>query len=291
MQAHHFKYLLLCLTLASLACTKIIDIEVPESPPQLVVNGRVDNSTGAVVQLTASRPFFSEEQPAAVAGARVSLYDSNAADSSVAIELLENDAALPEFYIRRRLGSIGHFYRLEVDLANSSAIPGEPLYQSEWEEMRRSFSFDSISIEFLDLTTTPAVFEEGFYALGYFTEPPGEGDFYRIITNVNGSSLSDEIFILSDEFADGRNIGVEFPPLTLRGPLDPNDSLRVEVLGITEDYYRYLELLNSQRQVGSLFDPPPAPLFGNLARLPGEEEFALGYFYASALTVQTVIFR
>jgi hypothetical protein len=56
----------------------------------------------------------------------------------------------------------------------------------------------------------------------------------------------------------------------------------VRQLSISQGAYRFLRLVKQQSEInGSVFDPPPANIRGNMIRLDNPEEVVLGYFMAS----------
>lgn len=60
-------------------------------------------------------------------------------------------------------------------------------------------------------------------------------------------------------------------------------------ISISQDAYRFLRLVKQQVEVsGSVFDPPPASIKGNMINLDNPEETVLGYFIAGAETVRRV---
>ncbi|MDE0560718.1 DUF4249 domain-containing protein [Algoriphagus sp. NF] len=60
-------------------------------------------------------------------------------------------------------------------------------------------------------------------------------------------------------------------------------------ISISQDAYRFLRLVKQQTEIsGSVFDPPPANIRGNLVNLEDPEEVVLGYFIAGAETVRRI---
>ena len=62
------------------------------------------------------------------------------------------------------------------------------------------------------------------------------------------------------------------------------NKFRVDVrqLGITQEAYRFLRLVKQQAEIsGSVFDPPPANIQGNMISLDNPDEKVLGYFIAA----------
>ena len=63
----------------------------------------------------------------------------------------------------------------------------------------------------------------------------------------------------------------------------------MEQSSISVSYFDYLNLMFSlTAQVGSTFDPPPAPLIGNIECLSQADWTGLGYFNVSAISTAEV---
>ena len=76
MKNYIFKLLLLTMLMLSASCTDVIEVEVPEAPPRLVVEASMDwikGTSGAeqVIKLSLSSPFFENLAGNEVTGASV----------------------------------------------------------------------------------------------------------------------------------------------------------------------------------------------------------------------------
>jgi hypothetical protein len=61
---------------------------------------------------------------------------------------------------------------------------------------------------------------------------------------------------------------------------------------ITPEAYRFLKLIRQQTETsGSVFDPPPASIRGNISRLDKPEEVVLGYFIAGGETRKRIYIK
>lgn len=284
----HSRFLhITALLLTSLSCTEIVDVEAPKRASQAIIEGRITTNGSVEVTVKASKPFFDNTPLPPIADADILLYENGTEKGR-----LPHNNDIPGTYTRRfpRL-QLGNTYHLQVTIPESNPhLPGNT-WVSTPDTLKRVFQYDSVTQKNLDLTTVPAAFDEGAHALGYFREPQGSGDFFQIITVINDTIQSTEIFILSDEFVDGRHIGTDFPPLTLYGPFDqPGDQLKIFTFSITKNHYDYLLRVQEQTSTGTLFDPPPAPLYGNFHNKNNPEELAFGFFGASSVSVDTLTY-
>jgi hypothetical protein len=80
-----------------------------------------------------------------------------------------------------------------------------------------------------------------------------------------------------------------YPAVQVSDASDTGDVYLVELSSISPEGYKFLEILQQQTvQVGSTFDPPPAPIFGNIVNADDPNRLGLGYFFASKLTFATI---
>jgi hypothetical protein len=58
---------------------------------------------------------------------------------------------------------------------------------------------------------------------------------------------------------------------------------------ISQEAYRFLRLVKQQAEIsGSIFDPPPATIRGNMISLNNPDEVVLGYFMAGGETSRRI---
>jgi hypothetical protein len=249
------------------ACEDVIDVDIPEGQPSLVVEGAVTDQPGPyVVRLTKTIPYFDERDLPPVPGAVLTLSDSEGQRET----LRERS---PGTYVTSTFrGKIGNRYILTIQ------AEGEE-YRAE-TEIRRTPPIDSIRAEFRPATTLD---EEGYYILYYGPELPGVGDYYRFKVFRNGRLLNrpSDLYVRSDELVDGRYIGA----LDLNNnqaeevTFDRGDSIRVEMNSIPRDYFFFLNEIVTQLNNRGLFAAPPANVRTNLLNVRGRTaRQALGYF-------------
>ena len=272
------------------ACQDVIELDTPTYKTTLVVEGRVTDTLGTSVRLSTTANYFAQGETPIINSAIVTLYEN---DNPVS--LLTQSETEPGMYYSSFNGTIGNTYYLQVEVNadNNSGIQNT-IWHTNKQELHRVFEFDSLKIKYLDRTTNPPSFNAGQFVLGYFTEPAGVGDFYRLHYWKNDSFVTQTIDILTDEFYDGFTFGKDpVPPITVYGAIDEvMDSITVEVSSISEDYYNYLSLISEQIfQVGGPFASPPAFVEGNVYNANNPEEVGFGYFEASSISYSHIIFR
>ena len=265
------------------ACTDVVDIETDESTRSLNVYGLISDTTGVAVTLTLTTSYFDQGVNPPINDASVFLFEDGVSVGQL------NPTGAEGKYVLDYKGILGKSYHVEIVVPDSYDLPVN--WASTPELLTRVFQPDSFSYQYLDRTTNPSVFEEGFYSLLYFTEPSGVGDNYRIRRWLNDSLFTQDFFIFSDEFFDGATFGGPFPGITIYGPLETGDTMNVEISSISDSYFSYLSLIIEQVfQIGGPFDPPPSPIVGNIYNMDDPKEYGYGYFFTSAQSFdETVI--
>ena len=267
-----FPILLSLLSLIFLsACEDVVELSVPDSPPHLVVEGSITNHRAIQqVKLTWSTPYFDQGTPPPVEDARVELRD----------DLGNIYAYSPEakgLYALSLKGEVGRTYRLSIFLPNGQEFHSTP------ETLLPVSEIQNLKAEVADVEESPD--EEGYQeykVLLTAIEPQDEINFYRWKVYINDTLQNepDDLAFARDDFVNEQVRDVDIYWDDLR----PGDRVCVEQMSITEAYYDFLNILYQQTAfTGGLFDPPPAPIRGNITLASDESIYALGYFNASAV--------
>jgi len=274
------------------SCTDVIDLDLDDQVRTLAIDGRITDSSGCKVVLSITGNYLEDGQLPRIDDAEVYLFENG-----TLIGQLQNDSL--GLYTSALTGSIGNSYHLEIELPESYGLPVS--WKTLKTTMPRMLQYDSLRVEYRDRNSRPPEFTAGSYAVVYFNEPEGVGDYYRIRRWKNDSLITASLFNISDENFDGRSFGYPsdgetdlqaLPPFSVLGPIDAGDSISVEISSIPEDFYNYLNLVAEQVfQVGSPFDAPPVEIVGNLVQTNDTTQIGYGYFTASATEVKSVVFE
>ncbi len=277
-------YLILVLTLMLSACQDVIDIDIPEGEKRVIINGRVTDSLPVYVEVKATVNYLSTEPNPGMSDCTVKLFE----DGTEVAVLQENDT-LPGYYEHPFTGKENSVYYVEVTFPEGHPVFPGTRWISGNETMSRVPPADSTYSKF---QPRQPFIEEGYYAYVMFTEPAGQGDFYRQRLWKNDSLFATQfdLTFFNDEFIDGRSFNdIDLPAIQISGAADTGDVYVAELSSISREGYRFLELLQQQTvQVGSTFDPPPAPIFGNIVNADNPNQLGLGFFFASKLTYARV---
>jgi hypothetical protein len=241
-------------------CTEKIDIDLFESPVNLVIEGYVTNEvTQHSVILSWSSPYFNDSPPEMVRGATVTLEDS-----STRYTLFENS---PGIYLTDAFfaGIPGNSYTLTVtvDGKTYTAISEMPSVQP----------IDSIA--FYESETKEKVYDIGLFA----QEPPEPGDhyFWRVYKDfVLMSKNITQLEFANDDLINGNYLnGIRVQSVEARA----GNRITLEMASITEEYYEYcLAIIKETLYADGPFESAPASITGNISN------GALGFFTAYSLT-------
>jgi len=248
--------LLICMS----SCEEVVDIDLQESKPRLVVEASIiweKESLGnnQTIILSNTAPFYNSENPPAE-GAIVTI-NSSTEETYLFIEIApgiyENKNFKPELDKEYTL-SIN--YKNEIYTANEKMISVVDLENVE-QSLNGGFSGDNIELK------------------AYYVDPVEMENFYLFKFFYDDSSLQ----IYDDEFTNGNRTFAYFSDEDLKS----GDQVNFEIQGISERFYEYLYILSSQagENNGGPFQTQPTTVRGNIINTTNTENFAFGYFRLS----------
>lgn len=296
----NFKYgICLCVFLIVLGCEKDITVNMPKIDKMAVVDGYIENGKSPILSLSRSEDYFTK-------------VDSNTAynmlilNAEISIEELEsgfeswftlelNDNIFPFLFYRSESikGKTGKTYELRVKsgkmrYAATTSIPA-------------IVPIDSMNF----LPQQP--YDDAGYVWFYFTDPPEQGNYYRMFSKKLGA---DSIFVhpyssvISDKLFNGQSM--EYPiyrggssvfvsrDTTTRTTIDEEDSIPdyfysvgdtvvVKLCSIDKEHYQFW--LNIERQGSAAGNP-----FSSPANIPTNmSEGGLGFFGGYAAYYDTIV--
>jgi hypothetical protein len=264
-------YIAIFFTIVS--CEDPIDITLEEGPVQLVVTGQITDESPARVRLSTTAPYFEEGPTPRISGASLHILEDGQN-----FDVLTEIPGDPGIYEGNIPGAIGKQYTIEIDIPESSASTLAGTWTSKPERIFPIFEIDSVYLSFYNTPPLPVGDYLNFMYLRPFTFP--KDAYYRIKRTINDSAyFQDFLFVNSIEELES----FRFRPV-IDGIIEPGDDIALEFNSITLAYREYLQVLFQQLNPGGLFDPPPAPIRGNIQEQSGEGRVALGFFSASSVT-------
>ena len=254
--------LFILVTLLLYSCEEVIDIDLQNSEPKLVIEASVnvlkDGTSNAVVTLSQTAPFFENDIPA-VTDALVSITSSTG-------EVYSFNHTQNGIYTASVLPVLENTYTLEVIHQNETYTATEALQTvTEFEEVIQNneggFGGDQIQLK------------------AYFTDPGGIQNYCLSETlSVRG----DERRAFNDEFFDGNRINDFY----LGDDLAPGDVVTFNLYGVDEYFFNFMVVLLQQTDNGGggPFETQPATVRGNIVNQTNSDNFPLGYFRISELS-------
>lgn len=273
------------------ACEDVIDIELEEGDPALVVDAWLnDQPINQEIYLRNSQAYFDNTEPPAVTDASISVIRN---DGNTFNFIHQGDGRYVWQSGGESIGEVGHSFNLEI------STNGE-LFTAQTEIFRVP-EVDSIGVEFRE---NELFFDDGLYAQFYARDFEGRGDTYWIKSYKNDTLLNktQEINLAFDAgFDAGTGIdGLIFiPPIRelvnaldedlLSTPYDEGDRLRVEIHSISNEAFNFMEIARDQINNGDngIFSIPLANTRSNVAGQSGSA--VLGFFNVAAISSLSVV--
>jgi Domain of unknown function (DUF4249) len=300
-----FKYYLFLGLFLFLCCVRRIDPPIRSGTSLLVVEGLITtDSTPYTVKLSYTGNFTNastavDSNQNFVNDAKVFIKD-NAGDSSVCNLISpgtyqSNDSSF--------VGIVGWTYTLEIYLSNGK------VYRSSPETIIEVPPIDSLSL-FFDSTYITDVRPNQFIISTHLRDPANTANYYRWTSSgyfsrkswggtcgfnwgpcgdpfscnchaqCKQSFQSDQIVVQSDQFVNGQEIiePVCYVPIYWFG----DDFIEISQYSLSETAYGFWsQYLDQTNRTGSVLDPLPASLLGNVVNIADSTDIALGLFAAS----------
>gem|GEM_PF-412491 len=284
------------------SCLDRVAVPIRDETPRLVVEGMITTERPPyTVKLSYSGKFEFSGPPAAqpILGAEVLILEEGGRQTRLSASGRE-----PGQYVTvdtTFVGRAGRRYTLRIQLPDGSR------YESRPEQMPSPVPIDSVysEVELNSNSLRPPVFR----FLISTKDPASEANFYRWTATAYGirraggvvcppfgtafcyqncwyAEYSSVFNLLSDRIVNGntiRGVPVISNPVRWIGP----QLVEVKQYSLTREAFQFWRRFEEQQsRTGSLFDPLPAPIVGNIVRIDKPEETALGYFSASALAIR-----
>jgi hypothetical protein len=253
------------------SCTKVIDVDLNSSDPQLVVEAKIsdDAAEKPEVRINQSINFDQSNIFPAVKSAFVTILDQT---DNVTDTLKETTAGV--YQSSKLTGKTGHSYLLTIKTGSKVLTSTASIPILTDIEMRPQSLFGNTS----------------YLTIPKFVDPKGIGDNYRFILSINGK-LKDDIAVINDELSDGAPNG---RPIfrgaqsddTKEGFLKVGDTIQLEMQCIDKGVYDYFNTLNGGGGGGPGGGTTPANPVTNI-----KGGGVLGYFSANTKQIKSVVIK
>ncbi len=255
--------LLTFLSLLLASCEDVIDVELNDARPRLVIESNINVSMeegvpiNNFIRLTTTAPFFQDSIPI-VSNATVMVKDT---DGTVfPFEYLENGFYYSNFIpIQNMEYTLEVIYGAEIFTATTQLVPTSRL---EYVSQRNDGGFSGDQIELK----------------AYFMDIPGKENFY-FLSAASERGVSRAVY--SDKFFEGNYMFGTYRA----DDLTQGDLVQFNLFGISEQYYNYMFVLLQQTgSGGGPFETQPATVKGNIINETTPENYPLGYFRMSEIS-------
>ncbi len=273
------------------ACEEKIEIDLDSGTSQITVDAWITNKPGKqVIKLTQSTDYFANAPSPVVLNAIVKIEDDMGGVFNF-VDLENNGNYVWTPLSGDTLARVGHSYTLSV-------ISGNDRFVSE-TTMQPSVVIDSLTqFKQIDGLGSDSVIRAEFWAKDNF----GRMDYYWIRTYRNGVFNNKPSAILTaQQAAFGNGDGFYFIVPYRQGINDFNspylvgERVKVEIYGINESSYSFLNQAQSQMVNGGLFATPPYNVKSNIRNLePNVTETSkipVGWFEVAASSSLEVLIK
>ena len=269
-KAKYIKAIAILISSISLfSCEKVIDIDLNEAEPRLVIEGNITSESGPYeVYLSTSGGYFDNTavQPVENGIVRISDDEGNS-------EILTETS--PGIYKSNTfIGVENRNYSVQVE------VNGKLYSASDYLPPR--IEIDSLYYEEDNFGGPGSGHEEQKYRIRCtFTDPVDTANYYRFMTYVNGQRVEGNFNpyqVTDDEIFDGNTITLSIRGITAQ----PGDEVRLELQSIGFNTYEYFRTLNDALSSGGMGSTPYNPI-------SNRDNGALGYFGADSISSRSVI--
>jgi len=282
MSANKYKIISLLLTvLISWGCQEIIDVDLTQSEPKLVIEGRLVNERSfQKIKISESINFYDTAGLSPFKDAEVSLLDGN---SNVIAQFTyqSEDSA----YITNNPLSltVGENYVLQIE------AKGELLEaQGTVLENATLDSLYYLSDKELESIGQPS-FGEGYFMFVNGSLNNEGIEYFKLDVTVN-DTLRNSRGDFSNSVLTSEFFGRDFQALPVPGSFEEEDSVGLELYTLNEDVYQYyVEFINLLFNDGGVFSPPPVNPTTNIKNLTNPENEPLGFIQFSSVQRKSIV--
>ena len=303
------------------SCIDPLELDTASNASRLVVDGQITNEPGPyTVRLSISKPYasYADSWDAVVTGASVVVADDEGHEE----QLTETKPGFYQTSPGGIQGQIGNTYTLRIKTKDGKAYTSVP------ELLMPVPAIDTIYTEVRrQQVLNTAGNEETAYIVEVYVDAREPGDtknyyrwqwegIYRISTQpwdysekVRGvrvpmpkdccdvcwvTSLAGGVNVSDDRLMNGKSIKrrlITQIPVNAR-TFENKYYIEVAQTSISEAAFDYWSTLQAQTaSIGSIQDPPPAIILGNISNVNDPEERVLGFFAAAAVSKKNIFVR
>ncbi len=204
------------------SCQKVITIDLNKTNPQLVVDGQITDQPGPyIVKLTETTDFFTPGAYPQIKGAIVTITDLQGITET--LQNMDNGT----YQTAKLSGTPGHTYVLNISYGGKS--------YTATSSMPMPVDIDSMTYGW-DLSGR----RPRLTLHGYFTDPQGINNYYRMHFLRNDSLMDSSNFLIySDDKVDGKQAVINY-----RRGINIGDSITLQLMCIDKGVYDFYRTAN-----------------------------------------------
>ncbi|WP_247233590.1 DUF4249 domain-containing protein [Telluribacter sp. SYSU D00476] len=306
---HHkvlHKSLLFLLVAYLSGCVEEVRVPIRTTEPQLVVEGRITSARGPyTVRLSRSGNYNSpgSYEGSAITDARVQILETTT-DRRVDLLPVDEQPGLYQSQDSTFVARAGQSYRVRIELPDGKVFVSEP------ETMPEPVPVESLTARFTSISARPNDTPFGYEIYLNTQDQPGQRNYYRWTArsvirresigvrdfggNYNHKFCWTPVFdnmisIYADTYSDGQPVREQYvyrSPVYIVG----KHFVEVQQYSLTREAYQYWRRFNEQRQrIGTIFDPIPSPVYGNVYNAADPTERALGVFEVAGVSQKRLV--
>jgi hypothetical protein len=283
---------LLLLSLLLLSCLEQVDVPLRQETEKLVIEGLLTNEPNPFLRLSLTTQFGTTADIVPLRGAYVEV--GTPGSERTVFRAVPGEVGLYRPANPAFSGVVGTSYSLSIRL------PDGREYRSAPQVLPRPVPIEQLTTEFEQPNA------HGFQTYLDLKDPAETTNYYRwtargyherrstgVPVGFGGGVCCDRCWVLKDERAVNvlsdalvngstvRQRPVFFSPFYTLG----KHLIEVQQYSISRETYLYWNRYRDQQQrTGTIFDPLPAPLLGNVVNVNDPQDIALGYFEVSGVS-------
>ena len=263
-------FYILCLILVSglISCTDVIDVELQEEDPRLVVEASIDWKKGTAgnqqrIKLSLSTPYYENLNEVIVTGAAVRVINNSDQTSVVFVDQNDGFYTTDEFVpVMLQTYTLEIIYDDEVYLAQEVMTP-VPVIDEVFQSTENGFDKNALEVNVR-------------------WRDPADVDNYYLSRFQRRGDLLQTLFDVDDEFTNGNYITRIYEKFTDEDTgekeFQPGDIVDIALHGISQQYFNYIRILIEQGGGTGPFSTIPAEIKGNCINTSNKANYAFGYF-------------
>ena len=248
-------------------CQKVINVDLNQATPRIVIEGLINDRRGPYsVTISKSGSYFNQPALPFVSGASIIITDNTGLNDTL------KEVAAGIYITLKTRGLPGRTYTLKVisdnvEYTGTTTMPSHVNIDSLTLVKRDSPRFD--------FGGNPR--NDTHFDIHCFFKDPEEKNFYRVKVFKNDSTNTENYRLYDDQYTNGSETELRVANATA------GDTFRIELLSIDKQTYGYYRTLEDLLFTNPFFGSTPANPNNNL------NNGALGYFGACAVSSKSII--